>query len=72
MTDDVLSAEGLAFVDRLHRALDPERERLLAARDERKGERPRFVRAPADFTVAPAPATCRTAASRSRGRSTAR
>jgi malate synthase len=42
-------------VDRLHRELNPERERLLAARDERKGQRPQFVRAPSDFTVAPAP-----------------
>ena len=42
-------------MDRLHRELNPERERLLAARDERKGQRPQFVRAPSDFTVAPAP-----------------
>jgi malate synthase len=54
--DDVLTPDALAFVDRLHRALDPERARLLAAREERKGERPRFVGAPAEFTVAPAPA----------------
>jgi malate synthase len=52
---DVLSADALAFVDRLHRELNPERERLLAARDARLGE-PAFVRAPEDFTVAPAPA----------------
>jgi malate synthase len=51
----VLSVEALAFVDRLHRELNPERERLLALRDERKGQRPVFVPAPADFTVAPAP-----------------
>jgi malate synthase len=56
VTDDVLSPEALAFVDRLQRELNPERERLLAARAERNGERPQFVRAPADFTVAPAPA----------------
>jgi malate synthase len=53
--DDVLSAEALAFVDRLHRELNPERERLLRVRDERRGERPSFVRAPDDFTVTPAP-----------------
>jgi malate synthase len=55
----VLSAEALAFVDRLHRELNPERERLLAVRDEKRGLRPRFVRAPEDFTVAPAPADLR-------------
>jgi len=44
------------FVERLHRALNPERERLLAAREERRGQRPAFVAAPEDFTVAPAPA----------------
>jgi malate synthase len=52
---DVLSAEALRFVDRLHRELNPERERLLAAREARRGE-PTFVPAPEDFTVAPAPA----------------
>jgi malate synthase len=51
----VLSPEALAFVDALHRELNPERERLLAARGAREGS-PRFVRAPEDFTVAPAPA----------------
>jgi malate synthase len=51
----VLSQEALAFVDRLHRELNPERERLLAARGARQGP-PRFVQAPEDFTVAPAPA----------------
>ncbi len=56
MSDDVLAPEALAFVDRLHRELNPERERLLAARVERNGRRPQFVRAPDDFTVAPAPA----------------
>jgi malate synthase len=49
----VLSPEALAFVDALHRELNPERERLLAARGARQGS-PRFVRAPEDFTVAPA------------------
>jgi malate synthase len=45
-------------VERLHRELNPERERLLAARAERQG-RPRFVHAPEDFTVAAAPADLR-------------
>jgi malate synthase len=53
---DVLSPDALDFVDRLHRELNPERERLLATREERRGLEPRFVRAPEDFTVAPAPA----------------
>jgi malate synthase len=52
----VLSREALAFVERLHRELNPERERLLAAREERRGARPSFVPAPEGFTVAPAPA----------------
>ena len=33
---DVLSPEALAFVDRLHRELNPERERLLTIREERR------------------------------------
>jgi malate synthase len=52
----VLSVEALAFVEHLHRELNPERERLLALRDERRGRRPVFVPAPEDFTVAAAPA----------------
>ncbi len=52
----MLSQEALGFVDDLHRELNPERERLLEARDARRGQTPRFVRAPEDFTVAPAPA----------------
>ena len=52
----MLSQEALAFVERLHRELNPERERLLAVREARRGSRPRFVRAPEEFTVAPAPA----------------
>jgi malate synthase len=48
--------EALAFVDRLHRELHSERERLLAVRDARQGQPLRFVPAPEDFTVAPAPA----------------
>ena len=54
--EDVLSREALAFVERLQRELNPERERLLALREGRRGERPVFVPAPNDFTVAPAPA----------------
>ena len=52
----MLSQEALAFVERLHRELNPERERLLAVREAKRGMQPRFVRAPEDFTVAPAPA----------------
>ncbi len=52
----MLSAEALAFVDRLHRELNPERQRLLALREARRGQMPRFVGAPEDFVVAPAPA----------------
>ncbi len=52
----MLSGEALGFVERLHRELNPERERLLAVREARRGSRPRFVRAPEDFTVSPAPA----------------
>jgi malate synthase len=56
---DVLSREALAFVERLHRELNPERERLLAARGARRGQQPRFVRAPEDYRVSPAPADLR-------------
>ena len=52
----MLSRDALDFVDRLHTELNPERERLLAVREERKGRPLRFVQAPEDFTVAPAPA----------------
>ena len=52
----MLSREALEFVERLHRELNPERERLLAARQTRRGTELRFVRAPEEFTVAPAPA----------------
>lgn len=52
----MLSREALAFVERLHRELNPERERLLRVREARRGERPVFVRAPEEFTVTPAPA----------------
>jgi malate synthase len=53
---DVLSREALGFVERLHRELNPERERLLALREARRGTGLRFVGAPEEFTVAPAPA----------------
>jgi malate synthase len=56
---EVLSPEALAFVDRLHRELDPERRRLLTARSELHGGDWRFVAAPTEFTVAPAPADLR-------------
>jgi hypothetical protein len=52
----VLAPAATAFVQRLHRELNPERERLLAARESTKGLRPRFVPAPEHFTVAPAAA----------------
>jgi malate synthase len=50
----ILSQEALAFVERLHHGLNPERERLLAARRAR-GTDCRFVAAPEDFRVAPPP-----------------
>jgi malate synthase len=53
-----LSEPSLAFVDRLHRELNPERLRLLEARRERDGEL-RFVAAPEAFRVAEAPADLR-------------
>jgi malate synthase len=40
---DVLSREALEFVERLHRELNPERERLLARRKELEGTRPDFL-----------------------------
>ncbi len=52
----MLSREALGFVERLHRELGPERERLLAVREQRRGQTPRFVAAPEDFIVTPAPA----------------
>ena len=52
----MLSREALDFVERLHRELNPERERLLAVRQTRRGTQLRFMRAPEEFTVAPAPA----------------
>ena len=57
----ILSDEALAFIAGLQREFGPRRRELLDARAERQaaldaGERPRFVPAPADFQVAPAPA----------------
>ncbi len=58
--EQVLSPEALAFVERLHGELNPERERLLAQREERKGHRPEFLAETAhvregDWQVAPPP-----------------
>jgi malate synthase len=58
--DDVLSREALAFVERLHRELNPRRLELLERRRERNaallaGERPELVEAPGDWRVAEAP-----------------
>ena len=65
-TTDVLTAEALGFVERLHRELRGERLELLAARVERQrrldaGERPGFLDETrsvreADWRVSPAPA----------------
>ncbi len=72
MSHDVLSAEALAFVDRLHRELNPERERLLAAREARtRRRRSSCARRRTSRSLRRRP-TCRTAASRSPDRSTAR
>jgi malate synthase len=51
---EILSREALAFVERLHRELNPERERLLASRRAQVTDC-RFVEAPEDFRVAPPP-----------------
>ena len=51
---EILSREALAFVERLHRELNPERERLLAARRSQVTDC-HFVGAPEDFRVAPPP-----------------
>jgi malate synthase len=59
MTLDVLSPAAVDFVALLQRELGPERERLLQARRDRVGVGPTFVRAPEDFTVAPAPPALR-------------
>ena len=62
--DDVLSRDALAFVERLHRELNPRRLELLEGRRERHaallaGERPELVEAPGDWRVAEAPADLR-------------
>jgi malate synthase len=58
--DEVLTDDALALVGRLHDELDGTRRSLLAAREERQAELDEggsldFVRAPEDFSVAPAP-----------------
>ena len=58
--DDVLTPGAVAFVEKLHRELNPERERLLALRHERIGRQPRFLEETreireSDWTVAPPP-----------------
>ncbi len=63
---EILTPGALSFVAELHRRFDPERRRLLAARQERQerldaGERPDFLAETreireSDWTVAPAPA----------------
>jgi malate synthase len=60
-TDDVLTAEAGAFLETLHRELNPERERLLALRVDRLGQAPDFLEETrevreSDWTVAPPPA----------------
>ena len=56
---DVLTADALAFVERLHRAIDGERRAVLAARPERRARiaagETSIVEVPGDWTVAPAP-----------------
>ncbi len=66
VSEDTLSREGLAFVERLHRELNPRRLELLEARRERQlrldaGENPSFLAETeairrGDWRVAPAPA----------------
>jgi malate synthase len=51
---EILSQEALAFVERLHRELNPERVRLLAARRAQVTDC-HFVPAPENFRVAPPP-----------------
>ncbi len=63
---EILTPHALSFVAELHRRFDPERRRLLAAREERQarldaGERPDFLAETreireSDWQVAPAPA----------------
>ena len=66
VVEEMLSREGLAFVERLHRELNPRRLELLEARQERQlrldaGENPGFLAETreireSDWRVAPAPA----------------
>ncbi|HEY2354501.1 MAG TPA: malate synthase A [Gaiellaceae bacterium] len=66
VAEEMLSREGLAFVERLHRELNPRRLELLEARRERQlrldaGENPGFLAETreireGDWRVAPAPA----------------
>ena len=66
VAEETLSREGLAFVERLHRELNPRRLELLEARQERQlrldaGENPGFLAETRDireseWRVAPAPA----------------
>ena len=66
VAQETLSREGLAFVERLHRELNPRRLELLEARQERQlrldaGENPGFLPETreireSDWRVAPAPA----------------
>ena len=66
VAEETLSREGLAFVERLHRELNPRRLELLEARRERQlrldaGENPGFLAETraireSDWRVAPAPA----------------
>lgn len=63
--EDILTPEALALVDKLHRAFEPRRQELLAAREERAkrldaGERPDFLAETksireGDWKVAPVP-----------------
>jgi malate synthase len=58
--EGVLSADALAFVERLQRELGPRRTALLARREERRRERPAFLPETEsvrthDWTVAPPP-----------------
>ena len=74
-SDEVLTAEALAFLADLQRLFGVRRDELLAARRIRReriaaGERPDFLDATAeiragDWQVAPARATCATGGSRS-------
>ena len=80
--DEILTRNTLAFVADLHRRFDATRKRLLARRSERQrrfdiGELPDFLAETSQSVTATgrsgrSPRTCRTAASSSPGRSTAR